>query len=257
MKYQNKKEYFFPLGLLMVILIFIFDYFGLSVYLENFIGEVVKPVRVSSNQLVDSFEKPFFIMKRSINSARKVQMLENRYSEVLAQLSDLDELEKENQYLKNLLENSDRQARDIIITSPVVSHVGPSIGVGKKDGVEVGDLIFVAQTLVGQVSEVNDNYSRLHLVFQKDFVPLVAETSDGIKGLIKGDGKRVIFTEVISEDKPVLESRINTVGQVGVEQGLFIGQIGKEISQPSDSVKTYGVSQYIDFYQANLVEIYK
>jgi cell shape-determining protein MreC len=257
MKYQNKKEYYFPLGLLMVIIIFIFDYFGLSIHLENIFGSAVKPVSIFSTQLVGSFEKPFFVVRKSINSARKVQMLETRYSESLAQLSDLAELEKENQDLRNVLENSDRQARDIIITSPVVSHVGPSIGVGKKDGVEIGDLIFVAQTLVGRVSDVSDNYSRVHLVYQKDFVPLVAETSDGIKGLIKGDGKRVIFTEVISGDNPVVESRINTVGQIGVDRGLFIGQIGKEISQPSDSVKSYSVTQYADFYQAHVVEIYK
>ncbi|NCN03954.1 MAG: hypothetical protein GW942_02675 [Candidatus Pacebacteria bacterium] len=257
MNYQAKKEYFFPLGLLMVIIIFVFDSFGLSVYLENTLGSVVRPVRIFSNKLVSSFEKPFFIVRKSINSARKVQMLENRYSQSLAQLSDLEELEKENQDLRNVLENSDRQARDIIISSPVVSHVGPSIGAGKKDGVETGDLIFVAQTLVGRISDVNDNYSRVQLVYQKDFIPLVAQTSDGIKGLIKGDGRKVIFTEVISEDNPIAESRINTVGQIGVDRGLFIGQVGKEISQPSDSVKSFSVTQYTDFYQANVVEIYK
>jgi cell shape-determining protein MreC len=257
MKYKNKKDYYLPLSLLLLIVLFIFDFFGLSIYISKFVGRGIKPALIFSNRLVDSFESPFFTIRKSINSARKVQMLEYRYSEVLAQLSELDELKRENQDLRSILENSDRQARDSIITSPVVSHVGPSIGVGKKDGVEVGDLVFVAQTLVGRVSSVDEHYSRVHLIYQKDFEPLVAETDEGYKGLIKGDGKRILLTEIKSDEEPSLEGRITTIGQVGVEKGLFVGQVGKTISQPSDSVQTFVVLQYVDFYQANIVEIYK
>lgn len=257
MKYIDRKTSYLPIGVLIVIVLFIFEFFGLSNRLTDNLTLWIEPLHIFSNNLIDKIEAPFFIVKKSFNSAHKVQMLEYRYSEVLAQLSDLDKLKAENQYLRSLLENSDRQARSTIISSPVISHVGPSIGVGKKDGVEEGDLIFVAQTLVGRVSQVNDSYSRVDLVYQKDFEPLVVQTKEGYKGIVRGDGKRVILTEVLAEEIPALESRITTVGQVGVEPGLFVGQVGKTLSLPSDSVQTFLVTQYVDFYQANIVEIYK
>lgn len=257
MKYINNKINYFPLSILIIIVLFIFEVFGLAKSITSSLTGFIKPLKVISNNLVDKVEAPFFLIKRSINSARKIQMMEYRYSEVLAQLSDLDELRAENQDLRKLLENSDRQARAVIISAPVVSHVGPSIGSGSIEGVEVGDLVFVAQTLVGRVSEVSDYYSRVNLAYQRDFEPLVVQTKEGYKGIVKGDGKRVILTEVLSEEVPVVESRIISVGQVGVDQGLFIGQVGKALSLSSDPIQTYLVTQYVDFYQANVVEIYK
>jgi cell shape-determining protein MreC len=257
MKYINKKVSYLPFSILVVVLLFTFEFFGLAKGITNIVTILVEPLRVFSNNLVDKVESPFFIAKKSFNSARKVQMLEYRYSEVLAQLSDLDKLRAENQDLRSLLENSDRQARTVIISAPVVSHVGPSIGVGSKDGVEEGDLVFVAQTLVGRVSDVKDSYSRVDLIYQVDFEPLVVQTKEGFKGIVKGDGKRAILTEVLVEEVPTLESRIISVGQIGVEQGLFVGQVGKVLSLPSDPIQTFLVTQYVDFYQANIVEIYK
>lgn len=257
MKYINNKISYFPFSILIIVVLFIFEVFGLAGTITNFLTILTKPLHIISNNLIDKVEVPFFLVKRSINSAKKVQMLEYRYSEVLAQLSDIDELRDENRELRKLLENSDRQARTVIISAPVVSHVGPSIGAGSNEGVEIGDLIFVAQTLVGRVNEVYDSYSRVNLAYQTDFEPLVVQTKEGYKGIVKGDGKRVILTEVLSEEIPALESRIISVGQIGVDQGLFVGQVGKTLSLPSDPIQTFLVTQYVDFYQANVVEIYK
>ncbi|MDH5533080.1 MAG: rod shape-determining protein MreC [Candidatus Pacebacteria bacterium] len=257
MRYINNKINYFPFSILIIVVLIVFEVFGLAGVITSFFSSLTKPLQVISNNLVDKIEAPFILIKKSINSAKKVQMMEYRYSEVLAQLSDIDELRDENRELRKLLENSDRQARTVIISAPVVSHVGPSIGAGSNEGVEVGDLIFVAQTLVGRVSEVNDSYSRVNLAYQKDFEPLVVLTKEGYKGIVKGDGKRVILTEVLPEEMPALESRIVTVGQVGVDQGLFVGQVGKTLSLSSDPIQTFLVTQYVDFYQANVVEIYK
>ncbi|MCL4208612.1 hypothetical protein KJZ63_03200 [Patescibacteria group bacterium] len=245
------------LTILMVISLLVFDYFGLAGIFEKMLSFLTKPMQVSARSLVLKIEWPFVMAEKSINSARKVQMLEERYSESLAQLTSLKQLEQENQQLKNLLQNSDREDRTVIITSPIVSQVGPTIGVGSNDGVGVGDLVFVSKTLVGRIREVFPEYAEVDLVTQTDFQPIVAVTAEGFKGLIKGDGKRVVFTEVLPEESPAPESRIQTVGQVGVENGLFVGQIGKLLSSASETVKTYQVIQHVDFYAASIVEIYK
>ena len=257
MKYLSKEKNYLPFSFLIFFILFIFEFFGLIGKLTSPLTSLIKPLRIFSNSLVIKIEAPFFLAKRSVNSARKVQMLEYRYSEVLAQLSDLDQLREENNQLRKLLENSDRKSRSVIISAPIVSKSGPSIGAGSEEGVEVGDLVFIAGTLVGRVSEVSNSYSKVNLIYQNDFKPLVVQTKEGYKGIIKGDGKRVILTEVLSEDNPSLESRIVSVGQIGVEQGLFIGQVGKKISIASDSIQSFLVVQYVDFYQSNIVEIYK
>ncbi len=242
---------------LMIVALVIFDFFGLAKFFEQGMGFFVRPAQIVARNLVLKIEWPFVIAEKSINSARKVQMLEGRYSESLAQLTDLKQLEQENQQLKALLQNSDREDRTVIITAPIVSQVGPTLGVGADDGVVVGDLVFVSRTLVGRVSEVFADYSQVDLVSDAGFQPIVAITAEGYRGLIRGDGKRAIFTEVLPEESPSAESRIETVGQIGVEKGLFVGQVGKLLSTTSETVKTYQLIQHVDFYQANIVEIYK
>lgn len=241
----------------VVLLLLAIEFFGLSKLIENLLQPFFITAQTKVSRFIDVVESPFFYFRRAVNSARKVQMLEYRYSESLAQLSDLDRLKKENEELRALLENSDRKARDTVITSSVVSNLGPTIGVGKMDGVEEGDLVFVAQTLVGRVSRVEEHFSRIDLVFQRDFEPLVVQTSQGYRGLVRGDGKRAIITEISANEIPEIESRVVTVGQLGIESGLFVGQIGQDISNPSDPIRTYVVNQYVDFYQAGVVEVYK
>lgn len=234
-----------------------FEYFGLAKFFDQGLAAVFRPAQAGIRQLVVGIEWPAVMAQKSINSARKVQMLEERYSEALAQLTDLKQLERENNQLKALLENSDREDRVVIISAPIVSQVGPTVGAGARDGVVVGDLVFVSRTLIGRVREVFPDYSEVDLIYQTDFQPLVAQTSDGYRGLVRGDGRRAIFTEVSPEETPLPESRLETVGQVGVDKGLFIGQVGRLLSSSADTVKTYQVIQHIDFYEANLVEIYK
>jgi len=235
----------------------IFEYVGLMVFFTDFAGGMVRPVRVFASFVVVTMEAPFFTLKGSINAARRIQMLEERYSEVLAQLGEFKGLEEENRELRGLLENTDRQAREVVITAPVVSHVGPSLGVGSGDGVEVGDLVFVDQTLVGRIGAIDENFAQVDLIYEKDFQPLVVKNNEGVTGIVKGDGRGVVFSEVMSQENPAPESRLVTVGQVGVEKDLFVGQVGKLVSGVSDPVKTYQVTRLVDFHQARVVEIYK
>lgn len=253
---SNRINFHFLLGILIACLI-VFEYFGLAKVFYQVLAIGLQPAQKFTTKLVQKIEWPLATAKKSFNSARKVQMLEERYSEALAQLTDLKKLESENQQLKALLQNSDREDRTVIVTAPIVSQAGPTLGVGSQDGVVAGDLVFVSRTLIGRVREVYLSYCEIDLIHQADFQPVVAQSSEGYKGLIKGDGKRVIFTEVLPEQNPAPESRLETVGQIGIESGYFVGQIGRLISNSSATVKTYQVTQYVDFYQAPLVEIYK
>lgn len=241
----------------LILILFILEYLGSATLISGSLEKLVFPVRVSSRNLLKNLETPFFTVKRSVNSARKVQMLEARYSEALAQLASLDGLRQENEELRQLLENSDRQDREVVIAAPIVSNLGPTVGAGLEDGVEVGDLVFVSKTLVGRISKVETHFSNVSLLNQKDSIPQVVQTDEGFRGVVKGDGKRIILTEILPDEEPAQESKILTVGQIGVEPGIFVGQVGKLLSSPSDPVKTYALIQYVDFYQARVVEIYK
>lgn len=245
------------IALLTILMLAIFGAFGLEKIVFDFLAGVSFPGRVLSTQIYLQAEKPLILFKKSFNSARKVQMLEGRYAEVLAQLTDLKKLEEENRQLRSLLENSDRNDREVIIAAPIISQVGPAIGVGESSGVVKGDLVFVNQTLIGRVREVFANHSEIDLINQADFSPIVVQTEEGYKGLVKGDGRRAILTEILPTEVPPGESRIETIGQVGVERGLFVGQVGKLLSQPAETVTTYQIIQQVDFYQASVVEIYK
>lgn len=198
-------------------------------------------------------EIPFAFRQRS-KTARRIQDLEFRLSESYAQLSELATLQHENEQLRQLLgEKNTPIAR--IITAPIVSFAQPAIAAGSGEGVVPGQIVLVASTLVGRVSVVKQQQSTITLLSQTDSQPLLAQTESGVQGLVVGDGRRIIVTEVPLDSKLENGERLTTVGQPGVPGGIFIGRVEAVESSPASATKTIVVEQLVSIYDAVVVEV--
>jgi rod shape-determining protein MreC len=206
-------------------------------------------------QRTTQLNKGFSSFKKIFNSASHIQDLESRLAESTAALTELESLKKENQELRFLLENTDRPQTRTALSRPVVSLAKPAVSGGKNINLEKGSLVLSRETLLGQLSKIGPHESQVVLLHEKESIPILSKTESGVEGIIKGDDKKIIFTEVAKTDQLVVGEKIYTMGQNQVEQGILIGQISFINYEVSDSVQTAVVEQYVSFFETPVVEI--
>lgn len=251
-KLVSKELFFFTIFFIIVLFS---DFFGFSEGIRAIGQRLSQPVLAFHSRILTDFFSPYLNFKNSLSAVRKIQDLEIKYSEASAMLGEIDALRLENSELRKLLENTDRKIDKTIIASPVISLARPAIGSGKLDGVVEGSMVIAGQTLVGVVSNVYDSQSEVSLLFNMDSKPVIAKTEKGIQGLVVGDGKRVLLTEIPLDADLEINERVVSMGQKGIVKDVFIGRIQSIESQPNSSSKKAVIEQYVSFYEVAIVEV--
>jgi rod shape-determining protein MreC len=193
------------------------------------------------------------VTKRAATVAR-VEQLESELTQTLARLTELEQVDRENQQLRQNLGAQNQQSRTII-GSPIVSYGLPTISIGSSEGVEVGDPVLAAGAMIGVVETVSEHQSVVSLLSQQLVQPIIVRTESGSEGLVTGDGKRVLLTEVAHDKELHPGERVMTTGQAHVPANLLVGTVGQLISDQSAPVQTAVVEQATNFYEVTIVEV--
>ena len=207
-------------------------------------------------QILQKITTPFKKIASLWRLTSRLEDLQYRYSETAAALVQVKTLEQENQELRKLLENSDRSYRQVIITAPVISFDQSFIAIGKQSGVKPGSAVLYKNTLLGLVDQVEDKQSSVLLLSKLNDFYILAETEMGTKGIIKGNGREILLTEVTNDQQLEIGQLVFTSSQLNIEKGLLIGRIARVIDgNQALAVKTAVVEQLVNFYEASLVEV--
>ena len=191
------------------------------------------------------------------NSQDKIRQLSAEASILQARIAELEYVEKENEALKNILENSDRTLDEMYIASPILSLSYPAIGVGEREGVLPQQAVVLSATLIGTISEVYPTQSKVSLLSSQTASPLLVRTETGIEGIIIGDGKNVIMRHIPREIQVKEGERVFTIGQEGIRKNMFVGRVSQVVAEPSSPTQEATISQYVSFYDAVLVEVWQ
>ncbi|NCN45237.1 MAG: hypothetical protein AUK08_01990 [Candidatus Pacebacteria bacterium CG2_30_36_39] len=218
-------------------------------------GYVVKPMKHWWVQQSTKVTSTVGLVSKLFNAAAHIQDLESRLADAAASLTELDSLKTENKELRYLLENTDRPQGRTLITRPVVAFAKPAVAGGLDLQLEKNSLILSRETLLGQISEVGNFESQVTLLYEKEATPILAETDTGVQGIVRGDGRKLLFTEVARTANLIVGQRVITVGQPQVEQGILIGKIVAIENNMTASVQTAVIEQYVSFYESPVVEV--
>lgn len=240
-------------------MIVLLQFIGLNSKIIDAVNTVAQPFITAEVRVISNFNSGLRNLRSWYVTARRVQDLEIRLSNASAQLSQLDQLKVENEKLRELLNSSDRTLEPVVITSPILSLAQPAVGLpASQEAAEIvtsGSPVLVQNTLVGLIGRLGQSIAYVDLLRQKEVHPILAETNTGVQGIVQGDGRRVLFTEVPIEAELEAGQRIVTSGQEGINKGLYIGEIQSIQSGASAAVKTAVVQQYVSFYEADVVEV--
>lgn len=207
-------------------------------------------------QVLQIIANPFKRVTLLWKLTSRLEDLQYRYSEASANLIKINSLEQENQELRKLLENSDRSYRQVVITAPVVSFAQSFIAAGEQSGIKTGSAVLYKDTLLGLVDQVEDRQSSVLLLSKLTDFYILAETETGVKGIVKGNGREVLLTEIKNDDQIEIGQLVFTSSQLGIEKGLLIGRVAHVLTDNQAlAVKTAIIEQLVNFYDTSLVEV--
>lgn len=212
----------------------------------------------SGNKIAKSFS--FFSNIAKVR--RQNEELSLKLEALQVDKSRIAELEYENKVLKDGLGFKEKNKEEILLPARIIGREPTSfldyviVDKGEEDGVKKGDTAVSSGVLVGQVSEVFPNSSKIVLVTSKDSLILAMLETSRSKGLLRG-GISGLVLENITQDVSFEEGEsVVTSGLDGeIKPGILIGKLGKIVTGGSDLYKNIGVEPVVDPSKLELIFI--
>jgi rod shape-determining protein MreC len=198
---------------------------------------------------------------RANSAAAENEDLKKRVTELIAANARLEEIEKENEFLRRGLnmelgKDYDVKAADII--GKFVASDRLLVNKGAKDMVEVGMPVITAEkAVVGKVARVYDNFSEVDLVTGKSFSFDVKIGEEGVDGLARGRGEMSAGIDLVPKDKEIKTGDTVTTSRMGgiFPAGLVVGAIKDITKNDVETFQFASVSLAFDIGSASRVFI--
>ena len=209
----------------------------------------------------------------SFNAQNQVNL--NKYliaenQKLLTSLSDLDQLKKENETLRNALSigladnyqliMAEVTAKNNLSIKGVVYGDSLLINKGSKDGIKKGFPVVLANKIVlGKIIDVYPDFSRVLMISSNDSVIDVQIQDSPNFALAKGQSNQKIMLDMFPKGSDLkIGSLVMTSSLGGVyPSGLVVGSIGSINSVDSEAFKKAAITPAYDLNTLNKVFVIK
>lgn len=230
----------------------------------KFLSFLEKPTSAIQGLSYNFFQKlPF------VSEDLKIKDLRDDNLSLLVKIVDSGKLRRENAALSDQFKVSYPPSVSLLKAQiigapgfiPGVSLPGNLIlNKGSKDSLEEGLAVVIKDNLVGVISQVSVNLSKVNLI-NNSSSSFTAKTENGAQGIVKGVGgaltlNNVLLSENIRQGELVLtDGDINQEG-IGIPADLIIGKITQIEKNPSDLFQKAKVESFVDLTTLSTVFIY-
>jgi rod shape-determining protein MreC len=266
MRFKFSKKYLFIFLVLILGLVFLNVFPGVSRSLKGVIFKIFSPIQRlfigTGNDIIGFFEIIISIKNLGSENAE----LNKKNIEMEAELSRLKETERENKILRETLNFSQKNTPLYEIASVVGKEIQGGgdwilINKGSKNGVEKDNVIISEGfSLVGRVFEVNKDFSKILLITNPNSVVAAIIENKRSEGLIqKEEGGNKIFMDFIPKDEnPGIGEKVITSGMDKIyPKGILIGKIENVDLSQNQLFKKVIIAPATDFNKLEEVFIIK
>ena len=233
----------FKIGIIVVLLIAFFvilNLIGFSKGVKNLIYLISQPIQKTFWKMGDEISDFFEMISEMRNLKKEDEQLKLKIQELIAENVALKELKKENEILRTALELGLQEEFKLEICQVIGKDISSDtilINEGFKDGL-TKDLPVITQQkiLVGRISEVYKNFSKVQLITQKGFsFPVEIQDSKPpttpILGEMKGKGNFELLIDRLPQEKEIKKGDVVITTVLGgiFPRGLLVGEIEKVI----------------------------
>ncbi len=241
-------------GLILILVIGFLNIFDSPI--KNTFYKLTSPITQTFWKVGDSVSGFFssFFRVRFLSQENKDLQSENQ--RLLAEITLLQEIAKENQLIGQALDNTKKDNVDLLLAQTIgLEGDFVLLNKGSDDGIlENMPVISAQKVLFGKVFKVYKNFSKVMLISDKNSVvdakmQSLDLTKPPVLGIIKGDGNLSVYMDLISSDAQInQEDVIITSGQEGIfPRGLLIGNIAG--SEKNDA-KPFQTARVLPFFDA-------
>jgi len=226
-KFKKRALFFLLVFLFIFSLAFVFQE-----RVKNFVYLIFSPFQKFFWSLGRNTANFFSIFIETSELKKEKERLEKENLKLKSEIEKLKEIEKENRILKKALDLK-REKIEILLARIVGKDPDEDkilIDKGKKDGVFEGEVVISPEgVLVGKVSKVYQNFSKITLLSSKNFSFNGQISSKKIDFLLEGRGNLHLYLTLLPKEKKIeLGDKVSTSALGGkFPAGIFIGEIEK------------------------------
>jgi rod shape-determining protein MreC len=179
-------------------------------------------------------------------------------------VSKMEELEKENERLRGLLDIK-KEGRLDFIAAKISFRDGFSVynemyvSKGANDGIKKNMVVLYEKNLLGRVKEVYENASLVELITKNDIYTSVLDQNNKNLSILKGTNSKHLDLEYITIDSEVrVGDEIYTSGLSDIySKGIYVGRIKEIVQNENHLFKKVVVELPYNIFDVNEVIILK
>ena len=248
---QKKKISKIIIAVLVIILVlFILNCFRSNI--KNFFYLISSPIQKSFWGAGNDISKILGsdLRKEVINLRIKNQEISN-------QISILENLEKENQELRQALDLNLQKDFKLIFAGIISKDSAANIILidrGSEDGILKDMPVINSQNvLFGRVLEVYKSFSRVSLIVDKTYVFDAKVQGKEIYGVVRGGGDYNLYFDFISKEAELKEEDVLMTSVLGGEfpQNLLVGKVGKINKEDTKPFQSADINAFFDLKETD------
>ena len=202
-----------------------------------------------------------------LSENEEVQKLADINLTLVAQLSEIEKLKKENSALRDQFQTPTPESYTLLPANIVgVPSFIPGITTpanfildkGREDKVKVGYGVVLKDNLIGKVVKTSSSLAKVEIIVNNSS-SFTAKTGD-VLGVIKGEGKTMTLGNVLLSENIKTGDLVTTKGDmtlegIGYPPNLIIGKIVSIDKNPSELFQKARVESFVNFNKLSIVFI--
>ena len=245
---------------ILIIILGILIILALNFYqkeVRNFFYLISAPIQKGLWRAGDKASDFFETIVEIKNLKKENEEIKLKLQLLTAENASLKELKNENETLRaalNLGLEKDFKLTLVQVIGKDISQDSLIINKGSKDGL-TKDLPVITElkNLVGRISEVYENFSKVMLISNKESSFDAKMSDEEIYGVVKGKGNFKIFLDLVPQDKEIKQGDILVTSVLGgiFPNGLLVGEIREIKKSDLEPFQQAEISPFFDIKEAN------
>ncbi len=232
---------------------------------QSLITQLTAPAQLSATGVTTGVSDFFGSLLRIRTLEQDLAALDTRNAQLEGENESLREVEKENEELRSLLNFAQTRPRLELRGAQIVARViGEEstnfietilIDLGEVHGIRTGMPVVTDQGLVGRISDVTENTSKVLLLNDPGSSASALLADSRLNGIVRGSTSGALIMDFIPQGPTFQEGEAVLSSGLGGKfpKGLAIGTIETIDSQPNAVFQTATVKPAVDFGALELV----
>ncbi|MEK7510200.1 MAG: rod shape-determining protein MreC [Patescibacteria group bacterium] len=248
-----------------IILLLLFSLLFLNIFsreVRNFLYSFFSPLQSTLWDVGWNVSDFFGGIFQGNDVRRENQMLEKENLVLLGQVAELEDLQRENKELREVLNLGIEKDFQMVLTEIIGKSIGQDVIIvkgGKEQGIGEGmSLITSEKVVVGKVLEVFDNSSRVQLLSHPKSTFDVQISGRQVTGVIKGQGRYRLLLDFVPQEEILKAGDLVVTSSLGgiFPENLLVGKVEDIVKGGAEPFQRASVSPFFDIRsQASLFVI--